>query len=253
MTQKVVKIGIIDSGIGGLTILNKLLSLNLNAEFYYISDERNVPYGNKSQQFMLDNMTTMSEKLISKGVEGILIACNTATAETIDKLRQSYSTTYVGIEPYLNYINKLSNHNDKVGLILTEATYNSERFKVLLEKLDPRQSIDIFPLKNLAKIIEKIKYRPFRELQNKIDNEIMLLKENKLTKIILGCTHYPIIASYLEKELDVKTIDPSDYVINQLVQKLSLKATNSFSQDFLYNYDNSELWKRTNINDLPFI
>ena len=78
------KIGVIDSGIGGLTILKDLMSKRLDAEFWYISDEENVPYGGKSQDFMFKQMTVMTSRLIEKGVDGILIACNTATSETID-------------------------------------------------------------------------------------------------------------------------------------------------------------------------
>lgn len=247
------KIGIIDSGVGGLTILSQLLQKNLHSKFYYISDEKNVPYGNKSQDFMLKQMTSMTKKLIAKGVDGVLIACNTATAETIDKLRSEFNIPFVGIEPYLNFINKQDVENKNVGLILTEATFNSSRFQELIKKYDSNQTITVFPLKSLATTIERLKYEEFTKLKLDIDEEVHSLKKYNFDILLLGCTHYPIISKYLEKELSVQTIDPSIYVINQLINSLELEVSESNVQVFSYNADNTENWVKTNINMLNFI
>lgn len=247
------KIGIIDSGIGGLTILDQLIKKNINAKFYYISDEKNVPYGNKSQQFMLNKMKEMSSKLLKEGVEGILIACNTATAETIDKLRDSFSLPFIGVEPYLNYINKTNMRDQKVGLILTLATFKSMRFQSLVKNKDPNGLINIYPIKNLATNIEQLKYKEFKILKDKIDEEIKILKNEKLNLLILGCTHYPIIEKYLEKELKLKTINPTTSIISQLVEKLEISTSDSYDPYFYYNYNNSDDWSRTNIENLKFL
>lgn len=247
-------IGIIDSGIGGLTILKQLISKNLDANFYYISDEDNVPYGGKSQTFMLSRMKEMTEKLIKKNVQGILIACNTATAETIDHLRNHYKIPFIGIEPYINYINKLDTKEKKLGVILTQATFNSNRFKNLVISLDPKKLISIYPLQELALLIEKLKYSKFEDIKQKVDKELLILKDQELTHLILGCTHYPILSKYIESTLDLVTIDPSAFVIDQLIESLGLKILKKTNKnEFYYNANNSSLWKKTDLKSLIFI
>lgn len=247
------KIGIIDSGVGGLTILSQLMEKNLASCFLYISDENNVPYGEKSQTFMLKQMKSMTLKLLDKNVDGILIACNTATAETIDKLRNSFDIPFVGIEPYLNYINKYDVHNSSVGLILTEATHKSQRFQQLLKQFDPSHRIKIFPLKHLATNIERLKKEPFDKMENDLNTELDPLKKENLDLLILGCTHYPIISHHIENRLNLKTIDPSENVINQLIKCLDLNKGEGTNQEFYYNPDNSHKWLKTDIKVLSFL
>jgi len=168
------KIGILDSGIGGLSLLNEILSQNFLAEYYYISDNENMPYGNKSQDFMLKRIRVLVQKLLDKNVEAIIIACNTATAETIDKLRVEFDLPFFGIEPYINYLNH--SHDENLALILTEATYNSKRFQLLTQKLDSNNKVKIFPLKNLALTIEKLKEVPFSEIEKDVYKELSFIK-----------------------------------------------------------------------------
>lgn len=247
------KIGIIDSGVGGLTILTQLIDQKVNADFYYISDEKNVPYGNKSQAFMLEQMKSMTLKLKKQDVDAILIACNTATAETINKLRNLFAIPFFGIEPYLNFINKEDVKNKEVGLILTEATYSSDRFKTLLNLADPNGSIKIFPLKNLASFIERLKYETFNKLESYISTEILPLKEHNLDILILGCTHYPIISNYLTRVLELEVVDPAQFVINQIVNSLGLKSDHLDKKKFNYNCDNSDNWIVIDISTLGFL
>lgn len=248
------KVGIIDSGIGGLSILKELLAKNLNAEYFYISDEQNVPYGNKDQAFMLKQMTEMAQKLIDKSVSIILIACNTATAETINQLRQKFpDQTFVGIEPYINYLNKTNVKDKKVALILTQATFRSSRFKDLVKRQDPHGEIKIYPLENLAMIIESLKYRSFDSLQHQIDSQLDILKEKSIDLLILGCTHYPIIKNYIERSLRLETINPTGAVVQQLIKVGDLKSAFVNNSMFHYNHNNRENWSIICVNDLNFL
>ena len=247
------RIGIIDSGIGGLSILQKLIHRKVNAKFYYISDEDNVPYGEKSQLFMYNQMCIMTEKLLDKNIEAILIACNTATAETIDRLREKYQVPFVGIEPYINFVNKMNLKDSNIALILTRATYNSTRFKSLLQSLDPLKRVQIFPQEKLALIIEKLKYKKFYQIQAEVDKELKFLEDETFTHVILGCTHYPIISKYIESAYNVKTVDPSDFVINHLISQLKIESTPFKNSTFYYNHNNSEQWKVRDLDSLNFL
>jgi glutamate racemase len=247
------KIGIIDSGIGGLTLLKEMINSRYEAEFYYISDETNVPYGEKSQEFMFERTKLMVGKLIEKQVDTIVLACNTLTAETIDKLRTEYQIHFVGIEPYLNFLNNIeSNDASKIGLILTVATYNSKRFKQLQQKIDPQNEISIFPMKKLAQNIEKLKYDDSVEVYSDIKNELSTLKNSGLSHLILGCTHYPIIKNIIEDILNVKTVDPNIYVLNHISSLIQLVKSNEIKTQFFYNANLGDKWESIKLNEFKF-
>jgi glutamate racemase len=245
------KIGVLDSGIGGLSILKELINHKFNASYYYASDNKNVPYGNKGQEFMLKRMRILVNLLLQENVEVIIIACNTATAETIGKLRQEFQVEFIGIEPYINYLNHTNNKS--IGLILTESTFKSQRFKELCEKYDPGKIIQIHPLKNLALLIESLKEKPFEEIRNAINNELEFLIEKKYEFLILGCTHYPIIAQYIEVFLNTKTIDPTENVINRISDLLKLEKNSNGNDQFFYNESISKDWQSLKTTHFKFL
>lgn len=237
------KIGIIDSGIGGLTILDKLLNESLHAEFFYISDEVNVPYGEKTQEFMLKRTKLMVDKLLTKKVVCIVLACNTLTAETIDELRRIYKVKFIGIEPYINFINKTQLHDrEKVALILTQATFKSARFQELKLKLDPNELIDFYPLKNLALIIERLKKIEFDKIRPLILEEINILRNKGYSHLILGCTHYPIIGEFLEEYLGVNVIDPHISIVKRVIEICKLTKSGKPNRTIHYNANAGDEW-----------
>jgi glutamate racemase len=248
------KIGILDSGIGGVTILNELLLQKLDAEFYYISDTDNVPYGGKTQEFMLSRTKLMINGLLLMGVDSIVIACNTLTAQTIELLRDIYTVPFVGIEPYINYLNNNNTlEKDNFALILTEATYNSQRFTSLRNKRDPDHKIKIYPLKKLALLIEKLSICNFDDIKEKINIEIAPLLNQGHTHLILGCTHYPIIGKYLEKKLNLKVLDPHNNVVKRIIDLTKISSTNTMNQQFYYDANLSGNWQQLYLTDLSFL
>ena len=241
------KIGILDSGLGGFSLLKDLLNDSLEIECFFISDNDNVPYGGKSQAFMLGQIKQMVDRLLLQDVEAIIIACNTATAETIESLRRLYTIPFIGIEPYINYLNHTT--DERLALILTEATAESQRFKDLSLKFDPSRQVKIYPLKSLALIIERLYEDEFVKLKELISKELEALDFNKIDSLILGCTHYPLIKNYLENTYNIKTIDPSKFVITQLAKKLSLNKTDLKSTTFHYCRTINGEWLKKKIGD----
>lgn len=247
------KIGILDSGIGGLTLLKELMDARLNAEYFYISDSDNVPYGGKEQSFMLTQVRAMTHKLIEKKVDVIVIACNTLTAETIDKLRAEISIPIVGIEPYINYLNQNIQTTSKFALILTQATFKSVRFQTLLIEKDPLSKVDIYPLENLALYIESLKDKDFCDVEKSIQQELMGIKDKGYTHLILGCTHYPLIRKYLKDYLKIEVVDPALAVKKHLVNIIGIDNRPDFDDRFQYNSHNTDEWKITSFLKLPFL
>jgi glutamate racemase len=246
------KIGFIDSGIGGLSILNTLIESHYQAEFYYISDGDNVPYGNKSQSFMFERTQLMVESLTKLGVEVIVLACNTLTAQTIDRLRRETTIQFIGVEPYINFLNKAPTKNS-CGLILTQATYKSNRFKQLLSKYDPDQRIKVIPLPKLAIIIEQLKNKSFDLIKDEISQELEVVRSFNLGYLILGCTHYPIVSNYIESYLGLKTINPHLSVIERIADICRLKKTSKVQDKFHYKSNLSDQWSEESITSLNFL
>ena len=238
------KIGILDSGLGGFSVLKEMLEANFDVELFFVSDNDNVPYGGKSQSFMLERLEVLVKILLKKEVQAIVIACNTATVETIAILRSSYSIPFFGIEPYINYLNHSSEQD--LSLILTEATFNSVKFKELQIKFDPKNKVKVFPLKRLAIIIEKLYSNSFENVKEEIDSELVPLNLKQGTSLILGCTHYTLIKKYIEQQYKLQTIDPNAFLIKEIQQRLELKvAKKNFS--FHYCFSANGIWVDKNI------
>ena len=248
--MEIEKIGVIDSGLGGLSLVKQMKEQELAIECHYICDHINVPYGQKGQAFMLAHTRIMVNKLIKKDIKNILIACNTLTAETIEDIRNEFKEiSFTGIEPFINYLNHpLATGKERIGLILTQATYKSARFKFLLEKFDGQKQIDICPLEYLAVYIENHFFEK-RNHWNDIEDELEFIKRKNWSHIILGCTHYPLITEYFENEFNLMVIDPHLQVINQLVKTARLQK-GKFGNEIFFSSNLGEDWEKKNFSHL---
>ncbi|MFA6239199.1 MAG: glutamate racemase [Bacteriovorax sp.] len=254
---KAKKIGVFDSGIGGFSVLAELFNVLPEAEYYYISDDANSPYGPKSDEFITERTIAMTEELLRQGVELIVIACNTATASSIDQLREKFKAIpFVGVEPYLNAFYKmpegLSEHEKKMMVLTTESTGKSERFKRLKERLDPKSQIDHYSLKNLARLIEEYYHHPANsaeleaEFYKNVESELQFLKSQNYFYAILGCTHYPLIKDKIESFLNLKTISPSLHVALRVKDLAHSTGSNPKHSEDIFNYlsSSNNLWTK---------
>jgi glutamate racemase len=178
----------------------------------------------------------------------IVVACNTATAASIDSLRAKYpELIFVGVEPYLNAYYKETTPS-KMAVLTTESTGKSERFKRLKERLDPKGLIDNYSLKNLARMVEQFYYDPSYkgEFDRLLDIELTPLKDKNYTHAILGCTHYPLVKEKIESILKLKTLSPCPYVA-QRVRELSVKANevtdNKIEKTFKFYSSSKPEWQ----------
>lgn len=244
------KIGVIDSGVGGLSLVRCLDEAKLNLDCYYVCDHKNVPYGGKEQSFMYERSKMMVSRLLEKKITSLLLACNTLTVETIDLLRKEFpSVTFVGIEPFINYLNHPTHSGEhRVILVLTKATFKSQKFQALRQLKDRDSLIKVIALNQLALLIEKyIVSGDFPEAQIKKELEIVS-KENPQT-LILGCTHYPLIASFLASHLNCKVIDPHQQVIKHMKEVFSLEEADGLNHLY-FCQDLTQDWSSKSLNDL---
>lgn len=218
LTEKI-RIGLFDSGIGGFSVLFELFKKIPQAEYFYVADSAYAPYGPKTDEEILQRSFQVVSYLKEKQVDLIVIACNTATAVSIDSLRKNDPDfTYVGVEPYLKSFQHLENVDVKKMVVLTTiSTGKSERFKRLKNKLDPDGNIAHISLPQLANLVEEGARNGFHaNLKLKVAEEIKDVRRLGFKHAILGCTHYPLVAKWIEELTHAEAVSPCPYVANRV-------------------------------------
>ena len=254
MTTHAMKIGLFDSGIGGFSVLQELFLKLPFAELYYYSDDAFAPYGPLSDEKITERARAITEVLLQKGVELIVIACNTATAASIDELRRIYpSVPFVGVEPYLNAYYK-EQAPAKMAVLTTESMGKSERFKRLKDRIDPSEVIAHYSLKYLAKLVEDLYYSRIKKdiFIQKLLEELRPLAQESYTHVILGCTHYPLVRNEIEEILKVKALSPCPYVASRVYELLNGASfeTQKKLDTFYFISSQNQQWVERNRQDL---
>ncbi len=212
------KIGMFDSGIGGLTILKELKKLLPNEDFIYYADSKNNPYGEKNDDELMKIVTNIVEFLISKNVKIIVIACNTATTRCIKKLRIMYPNMFfVGTEPAIKVA---CDNNYKNTLVMaTPGTIKAERTHELVKNYKKKgQKIKLLPCKGLADTIE---FGTQKDIDRVLHNLLHSYYNKDIDSIVLGCTHYPYVKKNIKKLFpNAKLIDGNKGVSNQVKRVL---------------------------------
>lgn len=191
------KIGVFDSGMGGTTILAAVKKRLPEAEYRYIADSGNCPYGEKPAVMLYEIVRRQVESLRDWGAMVIVIACNTATVRCIDKLRRDYpELRFVGTEPAVRLA--LKTGAQKVLVLATPNTIKSERMKMLAEKnRRDDQRVDLLACPGLAKTIEQNYQKNNKQIVRKL-NELLTTDES-YEAVVLGCTHYSLVKDLIQR------------------------------------------------------
>ncbi|WP_282031721.1 glutamate racemase [Winogradskyella eximia] len=200
-------IGIFDSGIGGTSIFKEIHALLPNENFIYLADSKNAPYGNRSKEEIIRLSIKNTEFLIAKGCKIIVVACNTATTNAIDYLRENYPIPFIGIEPAIKTA-ALNTQTKSVGILATKGTLSSHLFHKTTDlyangiKVIEQVGEGIVPLIESGKLNST-------EMKLLLDTYIKPMLEQNIDYLVLGCTHYPYLIPILAEMLpnDVKIID----------------------------------------------
>ncbi len=253
-TNGQIRIGIMDSGIGGFSILSEIHSLLPGVEVSYYADDQNAPYGNLSSDEVIVHTRKAVEALLDEGAELIVLACNSATAVSIDLLRSEFDIPFVGVEPYVNVIHKESFdfENDRIGILTTTMTGNSSRFRQLIQRFDPQGNLLSFKSPKLAQLIEHLFKQGWQEdLIAEIRSELEFINESSLTHLILGCTHYPLIGDFLDQEYQIKLISPCPHVARRVKELLNFTDdTSKKVTSFNFYSSKSAKWQEQNFSSL---
>lgn len=198
------RIGVFDSGLGGINVLSCLIKKYPNNEYIYFGDTKNLPYGDKSYEELMNLASRAIDFLLTKNVDLIIIACGTISSNCYDELKKKYRIPlYDIISPTINYLKQCN--LKKIGVIGTTKTIESGIFNInekdILMKATP----------NLVPIIEN---RSVLENFNNIVNDLSCFRNYDL--LVLGCTHYPVLKSILEDNLNTKTLDMGEVLSNSI-------------------------------------
>ncbi|TYB31849.1 MAG: glutamate racemase [Candidatus Mcinerneyibacterium aminivorans] len=234
-------IGFFDSGMGGITVLADALNFFNSQNFIYYADTKNVPYGIKKKAKVKKYIFDSVDFLVDKKIDGLVVACNTATSIAINDLRKRYAFPIIGMEPAVKPAvekNNKKGKNKKVLVLATELTLKERKFNNLVKKLNSRDIVESLPLSKLVTYVEDKMFEEkkiFKYLKKKFKN----IDFKEFSTVVLGCTHFIFYLNYFKKFLpdDIKIIDGNIGTIKHLKNIL-------FNKGFSLNEDN----KKNNIN-----
>jgi glutamate racemase len=215
-------IGVFDSGVGGLTVVKEIFKHLPDYQIIYFGDTARLPYGTKGADFVKKYSEKITDWLLDKGSNIIIIACNTSSAWATEHLKKQFPKAHI-FEMICPAVREalLVTKNNKIGIIGTPGTIKSQAYDKLFEHLtrhwEPQvkifsQACPLFvPLVEEGIINEKI-------TQNIIEKYLEPLKEKKIDTLILGCTHYPLLKEEIEKFVgpSITVINPAESLVREV-------------------------------------
>jgi glutamate racemase len=213
-------VGVFDSGLGGLTVLQALRARLPQENFIYFADTAHLPYGDKPEGVIRARCLAIAEKLVEQGAKAIVIACNTATAAAAESLRGAMEVPVIALEPAVKPAVALSRRG-MIGVLATTRTLASPRFERLVHRHARNARVFSQPCPELAEAIER--EGPEGEtVRTLLDRYVSPLVLAGVDVVVLGCTHYPWVMSAIAARLPegVSIVDTGEAVARQVERRL---------------------------------
>lgn len=227
------KIGIFDSGMGGLSVLHTARKLLPHEHFIYYADENHVPYGEKSKEEIVGFVDEIIRFMIAHDAKAIVIACNTATSAAVKLMRQKYSLPIIGMEPAVKKAIDLYG-NRKVLVCATPITVKGEKMIKLVERVDKEHLVDLVALPGLVRFAEKQEFEGEAVLSY-LQEALSYFDLSQYGSLVLGCTHFNYFKDSFQKIMpQVHFLDGNTGTINQLIKNIDSEM-NSFSVEYYYS------------------
>ncbi len=227
-------IGFFDSGIGGISVWKEVIKLLPSENTIYLADSKNSPYGSKAISEIQDISLKNTKWLIERGCKLIVVACNTATTNSIKLLREKFEIPFVGIEPGIKPAIKESK-NGKIGVLATRGTLSSELFEKTSQSIF---GIDIIEKEGdgIVEIIESGEFEN-NELESLLKKYLNPMIDYGIDQLVLGCTHYFIVKDLIKKIVGNK-ITITNYnvaVATQVKRILEVEKIVNIEKNKIYN------------------
>lgn len=196
-------IGVIDSGVGGLTVAKEIMRQLPNEKIIYLGDTARCPYGPRKKEEVLKFTWQLTRFLLEKNIKMLVIACNTATAVALEEIRSSLDIPVIGvIVPGARTALKVTK-NYHIGVIGTVGTVKSNAYETALKLLNRSVKVKSLPCPKFVPLVESGEYEG--PLAEKIVAESLEpLKNESIDTLILGCTHYPLLDPIIKNVMGKK-------------------------------------------------
>jgi len=219
-----ITIGVFDSGVGGLSVLQHIRAALPDAKLIYVADSGHVPYGDKSPAYIEARALALTRFLIGQGAEAIVIACNTATAAAAHALRIKYNKLpIIAMEPAVKPA-AAATRSGVVGVLATVGTLESARFAALLDKHAGDVKIVTQGCPGLVEVVERGDLHS-PEARRLVERYTAPLLAAGADTLILGCTHYPFLAPLIREVVGEKItlVDTGAAVARELKRRVEME------------------------------
>lgn len=209
--------GIFDSGSGGLSVFREIYRLLPDEEYLFFSDNANCPYGNKPVSFIQNRCQTITDFLLDKGADIIVVACNTATAAAINVLRERYKIKFIAMEPAVKPA-AMSSVTGVIGIMATAGTLHGSKYLTTKGRFEKDVMIVESVGEGWVELVENgLIEGP--EVEKAVSASLQPLLKAGADSIVLGCTHYPFLAESIKKIAGpgMRVIDPAPAVARHLI------------------------------------
>lgn len=215
------KVGVFDSGLGGLTVVSSIQKVFKGAELFYIADTAYAPYGERtSEQILARSLEITTYLLENHKIEALIVACNTATSAAIKQLRESFPTLIVigtepGIKPAI-----INTQTSNIGVLATPATLKGEKYQFLINELSSTKKVKLYEQACIG-LVEQIEKGEINSKKtfDMLEKWLTPMKKDNVDTIVLGCTHYPLVDDIIKQIMgnDITLIETGDAIANRLI------------------------------------
>src|SRR3954447_3544734 len=223
-------VGVFDSGVGGLTVLHELLVQLPNEDFVYFADSARVPYGPRPREEIEAFSLEVAEALLARRIKLLVVACNSASSAALPALRERLMQTTLGVD-VLGVVQPgavravAATRNGRVGYMATEATVASGAYERAIGAADPFVTVTGIACPGLVPLIER--GSPLHaQIVDAVRHYTRPLREAEVDTVILGCTHYPLIAPMLQRMLGrgVRIVSSGEPIARQVEHVLGSRG-----------------------------
>jgi glutamate racemase len=214
------KVGVFDSGLGGLTVVSSIQKIFKGAKLFYIADTAYAPYGEKTSEEILNRCDKITTYLLENhGIEALIVACNTATSAAIKHLREKFPFLIVigtepGIKPAITNTKTLN-----IGVLATPRTLKGDKYQLLVNELSASKEVKLYEQACIG-LVEQIEKGEIdtKKTFEMLDKWLTPMKNDNVDTIVLGCTHYPLVDDIIKRIMgdNITLIETGDAIANRL-------------------------------------
>ena len=215
------RIGLFDSGVGGLTVLREMYRQMPTESLLYFADSARLPYGTRSPQEILQFVREILDWMCDRDVKMIIMACNTSSALALEIVRKEYDIPILGV--ILSGAKAAVKSGKRIGVIATPATAKSGAYSQAIQEINPQTQVWEIPCPEFVNLIEQNQLHT-TYTQQVARQYLQPLLEHKIDTLVYGCTHYRHLERTICHLLPVSTqiIDPAEHIVTAAEKELSL-------------------------------